>query len=111
MKNFAQAGIVIALAAPYALTSGDGLLVGSIFGVATNSAANGASVETYVGPCVVALTCLSTDAATVGTKMYWDNVNKRLTISAAGNSLVGVLTVAKLAAETTATVRLNGVSV
>ena len=111
MKNFVQAGVILSLIAPYAVASGDGLLVGSIFGVATNAAANGAAVEAYVGPAVMAVTCLSTDTGSVGAKMYWDNTNKRLTTTASGNSLVGVLVVAKLAAETTATIRLNGVSV
>jgi len=111
MKNFLQAGSILSLIAPYALVSGDGLLVGSIFGVATNAAASGAPVEAYVDDGVVALTCLSTDTGGVGTKVYWDNTNKRLTTTVGSNSLVGVLVVAKLAAETTATVRLNGVSV
>lgn len=111
MKNFVQAGVILSLSAPYAVASGDGLLVGSIFGVATNAAANGAPVEAYVGPSVMALSCLSTDTGTVGAKMYWDNTNKRLTTTVGANSLVGVLVVAKLAAETTATIRLNGVSV
>lgn len=111
MKNFVQEGDVITVAAPYALASGDGALIGSIFGVATNAAANGASVELFVDTGVVALSCLAADTGTVGTKMYWDNTNRRLTVTATSNSLVGALTVAKLAAEVTATVRLNGIAV
>lgn len=110
MKNFVQDGDVITVTAPAALASGDGVLVGSLFGVATNAAANGASVE-VITEGVVTITALGTDTGTVGTKMYWDNTNKRLTSTASGNSLVGVLTVAKLNGDTTATVRLNGVSV
>ena len=34
MKNYVQPGNTITLTAPYAVTSGDGFLVGSIFGVA-----------------------------------------------------------------------------
>ena len=34
MKNYIQPGKTISLAAPYAVTSGDGLLVGAIFGIA-----------------------------------------------------------------------------
>lgn len=110
MKNWVQEGEVVTLTAPYAVASGAGLLVGSIFGVATNAAANGATVEAAL--CgVVTLTALNTDVASVGTKAYWDNTNKRVTITAASNSLIGVFTAAKANGETTATVRLNGVSV
>ena len=45
MKNYVQPGNTITLAAPYAVTSGDGLLVGSIFGVAAGDAANAETVE------------------------------------------------------------------
>ena len=41
MKTYVQPGNTITLTAPYAVASGDGLLVGSIFGVAAG-AANGA---------------------------------------------------------------------
>jgi predicted RecA/RadA family phage recombinase len=111
MKNFVQAGNVITLPAPYALASGDGCLVGSIFGVATNAAASGASVEVWVDAAVVSVTAVTADTGGVGTKMYWDNTAKKLTTTVGSNSLVGVLTVAKLGTDTTATVRLNGVSV
>ncbi len=39
MKNYVQPGNAITLTAPYAVASGDGLLVGSIFGVAAGAAA------------------------------------------------------------------------
>ncbi len=110
MKNYLQEGDVITVAAPYALASGDGALVGSLFGVATNAAANGANVELLIEG-VVKLTTLSTDTGTVGTKMYWDNTNKRATITATSNSLIGVLVAAKGAGETVSTIRLNAVSV
>ena len=45
MKNYVQPGKTITLAAPYAVSAGDGLLVGAIFGVATASAAIGEAVE------------------------------------------------------------------
>ena len=46
MKNFVQPGNTITLTAPYAVASGDGLLVGSIFGVAAGTAASGEPIET-----------------------------------------------------------------
>ena len=48
MKNYVQPGNTITLTAPYAVTSGDGLLVGSIFGVAAGNAILGDPVETAV---------------------------------------------------------------
>jgi predicted RecA/RadA family phage recombinase len=107
MKNFVQHGYVISLTAPYAVTSGDGMLVGSLFGVATTTAANGGSVEALVRG-VIKITALSTDTGTVGTKVYWDNTNKRITTTAGSHTLVGCLTVAKTSGQTTATVLLNG---
>ena len=44
MKNFIQEGKSLTLVAPYALTSGQGALIGSLFGVANGAAANGAEV-------------------------------------------------------------------
>ena len=45
MKNSVQPGNTITLTAPYAVTSGDGLLVGSIFGIASGDAALNDPVE------------------------------------------------------------------
>ena len=46
MKTYIQPGNTITLTAPYAVAAGDGLLVGSIFGVASGTAALGETVET-----------------------------------------------------------------
>ena len=107
MKNFIQRGDVVSLTAPYAVTSGDGMLVGSLFAVATTTAANGAAVEGMTQG-VVRLTALGTDVGALGAKVYWDNTNKRVTVTATSNTLIGCLTVAKTSGQTTAVVRLNG---
>ena len=107
MKNYVQDGEVLELIAPYAVGSGDGALVGSIFGVAVNAYANGvAGVFRREGVCTV--TALSTDVITQGTKVYWDNAAKRMTGILTGNTLVGAATVAKANGETTVTVLLDG---
>jgi predicted RecA/RadA family phage recombinase len=108
MKNFVQGGEVITVAAPYALTSGQGVLVGSLFGVAAFDAANGANVE-IATEGVFDVTALTADTGAQGTKMYWDNTNRRLTVTASGNTLVGALLVAKGGSDTTARVYLDGV--
>lgn len=107
MKNFIQTGDVVAVIAPYAIASGQGVLVGSMFGVAAYDAANGAPVD-IKREGVFDITALTADAAAAGTKVYWDNTNRRLTVTADANSLVGCLTLAKLGTDTTARVLLDG---
>ena len=78
MKNYVQPGNTITLTAPYAVASGDGLLVGSIFGIAAGAAALGEPVETaLVG--VFEITKVGSQAWTVGARVYWDDTNKRCT--------------------------------
>jgi predicted RecA/RadA family phage recombinase len=108
MKNYVQPGNTITLTAPYAVASGDGLLVGSIFGVASGDAANGESVEAaLVG--IFDITKVGSQAWTVGAKVYWDNTNKRTTTVSTDNTLVGVAVeaVAGGAGDTVGRVRLN----
>lgn len=107
MKNYVQDGDTITVAAPYALTSGAGALVGALFGVATAAAANGATVELQIEG-VHDITALSTDVIAQGALVYWDNTNKRITSTSAGNRLVGNITEAKANGATTARVRLDG---
>lgn len=107
MKNFVQTGDALTIVAPYALTSGQGALLGSLFGVAASNAASGANVE-IVPEGVFDITALSTDTGTVGTKMYWDNTNRRLTTTLTSNTLVGCLTAAKGGTDATARVYLDG---
>lgn len=110
MRNQTQTGNVITVAAPYAVASGDGAKVGSFFGVATSAAANGATLELALTG-VYSITALGTDTGSIGTKMYWDDTNKRLTTTSSTNMFVGSLVVAKANGETTATIRLNGIAV
>lgn len=108
MKNFVQSGKTVSVLAPYALTSGAGALVGSLFGVAAAAAANGAAVE-LAREGVYDLVAVSADTGSVGAKVYWDNTNKRITTTSSGNTLVGALAAAKGNGETTARVLLDGV--
>ena len=109
MKTYIQPGHAITLLAPYAVESGDGLLVGSIFGVASHDAALGAEVETQLTG-VLDLAKTASQAWTAGAKVYWDNAAKRVTNVASGNTLVGVavLAVGSGADEIVGRVRLNG---
>ena len=105
-KNFIQPGITIALIAPYAVVSGDGLLVGSIFGVATGDAANGVELEAMVTG--VFDLSKAGDTVTQGAKLYWDNTNKNLTTTATANTLIGAAVTAAAIGDATVVVRLNG---
>jgi predicted RecA/RadA family phage recombinase len=109
MKNYIQPGHTITLTALAAITSGSGLLVGAIFGIAAHDAASGEPVETLtVG--VIDITKVGSQAWAVGDKIYWDNTNKRTTKTATDNTLIGVAlgVVGSGADETTGRVRLNG---
>jgi predicted RecA/RadA family phage recombinase len=109
MKNFIQPGDVLTLTAPETLTSGRGVLVGQIFGIATAAAANGAVVE-------VALTGVfshakpGSQAWSQGQKVYWDNTAKLITSVATSNTFVGhaIEAVGGGAGDTTGKVRLTG---
>ena len=109
MKNYVQPGNTLTLTAPYAVTSGGGLLVGAIFGVAAGDVASGATVEAALTG-VFDLTKIGSQAWTVGAKVYWDDTNKRCTTVATDNTLVGVAVeaVAGGASDTIGRVRLNG---
>ena len=109
MKNYVQPGNTITLTAPYAVASGDGLLVGSIFGVASGTAALGETVEAALTG-VYDLKKVASQAWAAGDKVYWDNTAKVCTTTVGTNTLIGaaVKAVGGTAGETTGTVRLNG---
>ncbi|WP_312548175.1 DUF2190 family protein [Massilia sp.] len=108
MRNKVQAGNVISVIAPALVLSGQGVLVGTLFGVAAGDALQGAPVE-IAREGVFDLTALGSDTATQGAKAYWDNTAKRITATATSNTLVGAFAAAKTAADNTARVLLDGV--
>ena len=109
MKNYVQPGNTVTLTAPYAVASGDGLLVGSIFGVAAGTAALGEAVEAALTG-VYDLKKVASQAWAAGDKVYWDNTAKEVTKTTTSNTLIGVATeaVAGGAGDTIGRVRLNG---
>lgn len=107
MKNFVQNGDVVSVAAPYAVSSGGGALVGSIFGIAQADAASGATVA-LVRTGVFTHAKTSAQAWTVGAKIYWDDTNKVFTTTATANTLVGTALEAAANPSATGTVLLDG---
>lgn len=109
MKNYIQPGNTITLTAPYDVASGDGLLVGAMFGIATGAAASGDPIEAaLVG--VFDLKKVGSQAWDIGDKVYWDDTSKRATKTATDNTLIGaaIEAVGSGAGETVGRVRLNG---
>jgi predicted RecA/RadA family phage recombinase len=109
MKNYVAHGETVVVPAPYALSSGQGALVGTMFGVATADAVITADVA--LKTCgVFDLTKIGSQAWTVGAAVYWDDTNKRCTTVLTGNTKIGVAVVAvdNQAGSTTGRVRLNG---
>ena len=100
MKNFIQPGESLTVSAPYAVTSGQGVLVGALFGIAAYDAASSATVEIQTEG-VFDITKEPSLAITAGARVYWDNTNRRITTTATGNYQVGIATLAALAADAT----------
>lgn len=93
------------------VSSGAGVLVGKLFGVAAGDIADGEDgVLNLVGE--YELPKAASQAWSVGAKVFWDDTNKNCTTTATSNTFIGAATVAigSGADETTGTVRLNGVA-
>ena len=106
MKNYVQPGNTVTVVAPVAVTSGDGLLVGALFGVATATAA----ISTNVEMITVGVVDLPKAAVSItqGAKVYWDNTAKNVTTTVASNTLIGCAIVAAAVGDASVRVRLNG---
>jgi predicted RecA/RadA family phage recombinase len=107
MKTFVQPGNIVTLTAPYVLLAGEGALVGATFGVAINDIANGIAGE-FLMDGVVTIKKTSALAITQGALVYWDNTNKEVNVTSAGNTKVGVCLIAASNPSATVTIRLNG---
>ena len=110
MKNFIQRGDVITVTAPTGgVTSGQGLLVGNLFGVAATTAAEGESIEiATVG--VFELPKLVSAVIAAGTRVAWDDTAKQVVLPATGMVPIGVATGAAGNGLMTVRVRLDGVA-
>lgn len=87
MKNYVQRGDVITATAPANVTSGDGVLVGLLFGVATRTVLSGAPVELQTEGVVTLPK--ATGAINEGVRVFWDNAAKNVTTTTAGNMCIG----------------------
>ncbi|WP_330082459.1 DUF2190 family protein [Methylocystis iwaonis] len=105
-KNYVQCGDTIEYAAPYAVSSGDGALIGARFGVAMVTLAQGERGN-FSHEGVWKLPKAAGEAWTEGVKIYWDDANKRCTTTAGGNTLIGTATAVAASADETGKVLLE----
>lgn len=107
MKNFVQHGDILTVAAPAGgVSSGDPVLVGSIFGVASCTAAQAADVE-IVTEGVFTLPKATGAAWAVGDVVYWDATAKNITKTSTANTKVGVATAVAASGDATGNVKIG----
>lgn len=104
MKNFIQVGDQLTIPAPAAVSAGDGVLVGSLFGVAITSAASGADVAIRTHG-VHDLPKATGQAWTLGQLLYWSGTN--VTNVASTNKIIGCAARAQASGDTVGRVLLN----
>lgn len=102
-----QNGDVITVTAPYAVTSGMIVLVGSILGIAAFDAAISTAVELMVAG-VFTINKTSALAITAGDLLYLDDTNHVVNKTSSAQKLVGVALADAANPSSTVTVRLNG---
>lgn len=105
MKNYIQDGDQLVVTAPYALTSGQGCKVGSLFGVANNAYGNGAT-DAVISTEGVFDIAKDASVFAQGAVVYWDDAAKVVTSTVGSNLKAGIATQAALTGDTTARVKL-----
>lgn len=108
MRGYVQPGNTIPLIAPSGgVTAGVGYVIGAIFAVAQNTAAQG---ESFEGVCagVINLAKSGSLTFTQGEKVFWDNSAKALKKTSAGYFMIGTATIDIAAGDTVIPVRLDG---
>ena len=109
MKNHIQKGDVITVPAPAGgVVSGEGVIVGNIFGIAAYSAAVGDPVE-LATTGVYQLLKATAAVLTLGARVAWDNTAKNINVPGTGRFPVGIATEAAGNGITGVAVRLDGV--
>lgn len=111
MKNFIQNGDTLTMTAPAGGVVGGALVVlGSLFGVAAQSAPAGADFD-LVTEGVFNLPKKTGETPAIGAKVYWETATSSVTTTPTGNTLIGVHVgkAAAVAGAATLLVKLNEV--
>jgi predicted RecA/RadA family phage recombinase len=110
MKNHVQEGRYVEVTLPYARKSGEGVLVGSRFGVCVVDGAQGEriNIDTESVYDLTAATGAGTDA-TEWAIAYWDNASgaRRVTPVSTSNTRIGLFSAPKATTDAVARVRLD----
>ncbi|WP_066918103.1 capsid cement protein [Methylobacterium sp. CCH5-D2] len=107
MKNFIQDGNMMSVPAPYPVLSGNGVLVGALFGVAAFATSTGRPLEIATRG-VYDLPKKAGDTPGYGARLYWDDAAKVITTTPGSNPYVGAAAEAAIGSAATVRVRLNG---
>ena len=97
------------LTAPYARSSGEGALVGALFGVAVADVANGEEgVFCTEGIFTLTKATGNGTGGSQGAKAYWVAASKSVSAASSGNTLIGCFAATCADGDATANVRING---
>ena len=110
MKNFIQTGHMITVPAPSGgVASGQGMIVGGLFGIAATTAPEAANVE-IATTGVYDLPKAPATVVALGGRVAWDDTAKVIALPATGLYPVGVAITAAGNGAVTVRVRLDGVA-
>ena len=107
MRNFVQPGENITVTAEAAASSGDGVKLGSLFGIASGDAAIGDSMV-LVTEGVFEMPKVSTDELAVGDAVYFRTSDGAVSSTASGNTKIGIAVSEAGNPSASVHVRLNG---
>lgn len=107
MKGYIQDGDTLPFTAPYDVPAGGGVLVGALFLVAIAAVLSGGSGQGRRRG-VMDVPKATGEAWTQGVKIYWDNTAKKLTTTAASNTLVGAAAQGQASADTVGRAMITG---
>jgi predicted RecA/RadA family phage recombinase len=106
MRKYLQKGDVVTIPAPATVSSGDGVLVGRLFGVAATDAESGDDVAIKTTG-VFTLPKTSAQAWTVGALVYWDGSQCTTADGSGANTLIGKAMAVAANPSSTGVVRLD----
>lgn len=110
MKNYIQEGRMITVAAPAGgVASGEGVVIGALFGVASKTAAAGETAA-IATEGVFDLPKLASVVIAAGDAVAWDNSAKQVNVPATGRYPIGIAIEAAGNGASTVRVRLDGIA-
>jgi predicted RecA/RadA family phage recombinase len=110
MKNYIQEGRMITVAAPAGgVISGDGVVIGALFGIASKTAAAGETV-TLATTGVFDLPKLASAVIAAGDAVAWDDTAKQVNEPDTGRYPIGIAIEAAGNGVATVRVRLDGIA-